>query len=151
MILRVLVLLCITISLIPTSSAQAQECQNQVVIDTCLAGCSATGTVVMVQEYTTLDPSGLVDMMLTELTKEEVQYGYKITTSQVTKTLADGTQVTGKRAVSTYKGTEYIRHVLCYRVRDAGLLLITQFEKGSPSEEKQIIDEFWRTLKVSFK
>ena len=34
------------------------------------------GTGVLIQEYTSMDPTGLVDLMLRELTKEEVDYGY---------------------------------------------------------------------------
>lgn len=112
---------------------------------------SPVGTLVMIQEYTSLDPSGLVDMVLNELTKEEAQYGYKITKRETSKTLSDGTRLTGKMAVSTYKDTEYTRHVLCYRARDAGLLIVTQFEKSCPREEREIIDVFWKTLEVSMK
>ena len=112
---------------------------------------SPLGTLVMVQEYTTMDPSGLVDMMLNELTKEEAQYGYKITKRLAAKTLTDGTKLAGKMAISAYKGTEYIRQVLCYQARDAGLLIVTQFEKANSLEERQIIDVFWSTLKVSLR
>ena len=34
---------------------------------------SPLGTMVMIQEYTAINPSGLIDMMLNELTKEEAQ------------------------------------------------------------------------------
>ena len=99
----------------------------------------------------TLNPSGIIDMMLNELTKEEAHYGYKITKLETTKTLADGTELTGKMAVSTYKEIESTKHVLCYPARDAGLIIITMFEKETPPEDRQIIDLFWRTLKVSLK
>jgi hypothetical protein len=112
---------------------------------------SPLGTLVLIQEYTTMDPSGLVDMMLNELTKEEAQYGYKITRSPVTKTLTDGSVLTGTLATSIYKDTENVRHVLCYKARDAGMLIITQYEKGIAPEEAQIIDLFWKTLNVTMR
>ena len=112
---------------------------------------SPIGTAVMIQEYRNMDRSDLVDQMLNEFTKEEEQSGYKITKQQTTKTLTDGTKLTGKMAISKHKGIEYTRHVLIYRKRDAGLLIVTQFEKANLSIDRQIIDLFWGTLKVSLK
>ena len=110
-----------------------------------------TGVMVLVQEYMNLDPSGIIDMMLNELTKEEAHYGFEITKLETTKTLSDGTELTGKMAVSTYKEVETTKHVLCYPARDAGLIIITMFENDTPPEDRQIIDLFWKTLKVSLK
>jgi hypothetical protein len=112
---------------------------------------SPLGTLVMVQEYTSLDPSGIVDVMLNELLKEELHYGYKITRSEATQALADGTVLTGRKAVSTYKDTEYTRHVLAYSGKDAGILVITMIEKAAPPEDAQILEVFWKTLKVTLK
>ena len=112
---------------------------------------SPRGTIIMIQEYASFDPSGLVDMMLNELTKEEVEYGYKIRKGDAVKTLEDGTQLTGKTAISSYKDDEYTRYVLAYRARDAGLLIVTQFEKESPPEDAQMIELFWKTLKITMK
>ena len=80
-----------------------------------------------------------------------MQYGYKITKIDVNKTLADGTKLTGRKAVSTYKATEYTRQVLVHKARDSGLVILTQTEKATPLEEKQIVDLFWKTLKISLK
>lgn len=110
-----------------------------------------TGTLVMVQEYSGMNPSGLVDLMLTELTKEEAQYGYDITKTPVTKKLADGRTATGKRAVSKYRTNEYERYVVCCGVRDAGIVIITQVEKAAPREDVAMIDLFWKTMSVSMK
>ncbi len=59
-----------------------------------------SGTMVMLQEHSGTNPSGLVDFMLTELLKEEVQYGYDIIKTAAAKQLVDGKMVTGKVAVS---------------------------------------------------
>jgi hypothetical protein len=107
-----------------------------------------SGTVVMIQEYDGMNPAGLVDFMLTELLKEEVQYGYKITKSEARKKLADGRTVSGKRAVSIYKADEWDRYVLCHGVRDAGIMIITMIEKASPREDQAMLDLFWKTMSV---
>ncbi len=112
---------------------------------------SPTGSLVMIQEYSGLNPSGLVDLMLTELTKEEVQYGYEITKEQVSRTLADGRTVSGKRAISKYGAHEYERWVVCYGAKDAGIMIITQIEKGASRDDVAMLDLFWKTVTISLK
>lgn len=112
---------------------------------------SPLGTMVMLQEYTTLNPAPLVDVMLNELTKEEADYGYKITKSPSTRKLANGAQLKGKVAVSAYKDDEYTRHVLAYEARDAGVLIITQVEKDASQEDLAMVETFWKSLAISMK
>lgn len=112
---------------------------------------SPLGTMVILQEYTTLNPSSLVDVMLNELTKEEADYGYKITRSPATKKLANGAQLNGKVAVSAYKDDEYTRHVLTYESRDEGIMIITQVEKAASQEDLAMMETFWKSLVISMK
>jgi hypothetical protein len=111
-----------------------------------------TGTLVMVQEYSDIDPSTLTDLLLTELTKEEAQYGYEITKQEASKTLSDGRTVTGRRAISKYQTSEYERWVVGYGAKDAGLIIVTQVEKKSASpDDVAMIDLFWKTMTISMK
>ena len=110
-----------------------------------------TGTMVMIQEYTGLNPCGLIDMIVTELTKEEVHYGYTITKRDVSKKLADGQTVTGKFVVSKYRKDENQRNVLCYGGKDAGLIIVTQLDNNTRGEDMAMIDLFWKTLTILVK
>lgn len=110
-----------------------------------------SGTMVMIQEYSTTNPSGLVDFMLAEVLKQEVQYGYEITTTPATKELADGRTAIGKRAISKYRSEEYERYVVCFGGRDAGIMIVTQVEKASPREDLAMVELFWKTMSVSVK
>ena len=112
---------------------------------------SPIGTIIMVQEYSTMDPSGLVDLMIRELTKEEVKYGYKIKKSAAARKLADGKKVKGKMAVSKYKSKQIVRHVLTYGWTDAGILIVTQIDRSSSAQEAKMISTFWKTLKITLK
>jgi hypothetical protein len=107
-----------------------------------------SGTMVLVQEYAGTDPSTLVDFMLTQLLKEEVQYGYQITKAAASKALADGKTMAGKRAVSKFRNDEYERHVLAYGTRDAGILIVTQVEKSAPDPDLAMLDLFWKSLRI---
>ena len=109
---------------------------------------SPQGTVVMIQEYGSINPAPLIDMLLKELTKEEVKYGYKYAESPARQTLSDGTVLTGKKAVTTYRDDEWTRSVLCYGGKDEGILVVTAVEKGNWKQDGDIIDRFWKTFKI---
>ncbi|MGH1374809.1 MAG: hypothetical protein ACRBCK_00555 [Alphaproteobacteria bacterium] len=106
------------------------------------------GSLVLVQEYTTLDPSHMVDMMVKELTKEEEQYGYQIETSAVTK-VVNGTSFTGKKAIARYKADKSTRFVFAHGARDSGLMVITMVDKDAPAEDIAMIQKFWESLTVT--
>ena len=112
---------------------------------------SPMGTLIIIQEHTTMNPCGLTDMMLNELTKEEVEYGYEITKGPSSKRLSSGIELQGKTAVSKYKGDEYTRYVLCHEARDTGLMIVTQIEKAAPEEDLDMIEMFWKSLRISIK
>ncbi len=110
---------------------------------------SPVGTLVMVQEYGDIDPSTLVDLMLNELTKEEKNYGYEIVTSPITKKLADGTTLSGKKATSTYRNEQRTLHVLYHAVKDAGILFVTGIDRDATSEDQAMMTTFWKSLTLS--
>lgn len=110
-----------------------------------------SGSVILIQEYTRTSPCFLVDRMLTELTKDEVKAGYKITRGLATQKLASGTLLKGRMAVSRSGDSEYTRHVLCYAGHGSGMLIVTQYEKSRPQEDRNMIDTFWRSLRIALK
>jgi hypothetical protein len=109
------------------------------------------GTLAIVQEYTNMNPSDLVDVMLNELTKEEKEYGYAITNSSEKMKLANGKMLSGKKSIATYRGEQIIRHVLCYSLRDAGIIVITQMAKDASPIDKAMIDTFWESFNITIK
>ncbi len=112
---------------------------------------SPLGSLAIIQEYENMSPNGLVDMMLHELTKEEKAYGYKIVRSPAKIKLASGTILTGKKSIATYRGEVTTLHVLCYSIKDAGIMVITQIDKDAPPEDKSMMKTFWKTLKLMLK
>lgn len=111
---------------------------------------TATGTVIMIQEYSNMNPSMLVPMMLKEITKEQVDYGYKMTQDKVTRKLNSGIILKGMKATLKYKGEERYWEILSYGKRDIGILVITQIDKEYIKTEKEIHSHFWNTLKLKF-
>lgn len=115
-----------------------------------LMSTTATGTLIMIQEYSGMNPSMLVPMMLKELTKESVDYGYKMTQENVTHKLNSGIIITGLKATLKYKGEESYWEVLAYGKKDTGVLVITQIDREFIKTDKEIHSHFWKTLKLKF-
>jgi len=107
---------------------------------------TAQGTVVMAQEYTSLDPSSLVDTMIQAMTKDEVNAGYTLDETPIEKKLADGKVLKGKIATTTHKDDQWIRTVVAYGDGDEGVLFVTQISKSNISAEQPVLDMFWNTL-----
>ena len=108
---------------------------------------TALGTLVLVQEYTDMNPSALVDLMIDELTKEEIDYGYELEENEVSKKVGN-IDLKGKEAITTYKNERWTRVVYAYGTRDEGLLIITAIESESMDVDIHVIRDFWRTLKI---
>lgn len=106
------------------------------------------GTIVMIQEYDLINPTLVVDLMVSELTKEEKGFGYKIETSPTTKKVGSLT-LTGKQAVATYKNTQWTKSVYAFGEHDAGILIVTAIEKQNAQNDQFLIDDFWKDLKIS--
>ena len=108
---------------------------------------TATGTGVGVQEYTRLNPSGLIDMVLDTLTKEDVAYGHELKVNDVSKKVGN-IELKGKEAITTYKGEYWTRTVYVYGGKDEGLLIMTMIKSQFVDKDIHIIRDFWRTLKI---
>lgn len=111
---------------------------------------TATGTMVLVQEYPNMNPGLLVPMMLSELTKEDREYGYRITEEPFSRTLADGKELKGLRARAEYQGEvlEYV--VASYGVKDRGILLVTMMDQAFADMDKPLLDMVWESLECKF-
>lgn len=110
---------------------------------------TSLGTAIIVQEYMSMDPEPIIDLMLKELTKEEVEYGYKYKERKVEK-VVDGKNIRGKQALTTYSGGEWTRSVMAYGGKDKGVLIITMIEKDQYKNEQYIISDFWKNFKIFF-
>jgi len=107
-----------------------------------------TGTMVLIQEYTNMNPESLVDMMLKELTKEEIDYGYKYKERKIERSV-NGKEIHGKQAITTHDEQEWTRAVFTYGEEDQGILFVTMIEKDEYDNEQHILSDFWKDLSLS--
>ncbi len=110
---------------------------------------SALGTVIIVQEYTNINPSTLIDLMLQEVTREEVQIGYTYKEEPISQTI-DGKTLNGKLAITSSKNEEWKRAVYAHGKDQEGILIMTMIEKENYNTETKIIDEFWKNFQIKF-
>lgn len=115
-------------------------------IEQCIA-MKATGNGFLVQKYKTMDPSSLTALMLNEITKESIDYGYIKKEKKFKKKLSSGQTIEGVEATLTYKGEKEIYTVATYGGKDEGIIVITML-LSEDSKDKEIIDLFLNTLKI---
>lgn len=108
---------------------------------------TSTGTGFLVQRYNTIDPSSLTELMLNEIIKESLNYGYTKKEKKFKKKLISGHTIEGIQATLTYKGTEQFYTVATYGDKDEGILVVTM-ELNPDFNEKKMIQTFLNTLKV---
>lgn len=111
---------------------------------------SALGTLVIVQEYRSIDPSSLDELMLNELTKESVQAGATMTREAATRMLADGRKLSGLRATVTAKSDVSDYEVLAFGTPDEGVLAVTRIDRENIAAEQSILDTFWQSFALKF-
>lgn len=108
----------------------------------------STGNGFMVQKYKTINPSSLTQLMLNEITKESVSYGYSKTEKQFKKKLKSGQTIEGIQATLTYKGGKEVYTVATYGAKDEGIIVITMMLNEEYKDGKEIIELFLETLEI---
>ena len=109
---------------------------------------SANGTVIIVQEYSGLDPTSLLEFMLTSVTEEAVAAGGKMTKAEA-KREAAGREIKGLKA-EIVNGSDKT-HVEAYTLGagSKGLVIITQIADDYRDADQPVLDLFWKSLKVT--
>jgi len=110
----------------------------------------STGSGVIVQEYSDFDPALMIDLMLNEVTKESIDYGYTETTSNIEIKTKDGKILKGKKTILEYQGAidEWI--VVSFSWKDSGVLIIAiNIDKKAINEGGDInVKDFFESLEI---
>jgi len=123
------------------SKTEIQKGATQMLLTT------ADGSGFIVQEYSILNPENLTELMLAEITKEKINYGYVSKREDYSRTLRTGQTLQIKRATLTYKEEVHIFEVAAIGGKDKGILIITQIETENYSKEaKKTINLLWDSL-----
>lgn len=111
---------------------------------------SAEGSGFAIQKYLSMNPTMLNEMIIREVTKESVSYGYEMKREDYIRELRTGEKLSVSKAVLTYNSDKSIYEVASYGKKDEGLIVMTIITNESMSQHGQkIIDLMWKSL--SFK
>lgn len=115
-------------------------------IEQCLV-MKSTGNGFLIQKYSTINPIDLVSLVLNELTKESVNYGYKRTDKKFKKTLVSGETIEGLKVTLKYQDEKQEYTVATYGEKDSGILVLTMF-LNNDYNDMEIIDLLFNTLQL---
>lgn len=108
---------------------------------------TAEGSGILIQKYSTVNPSMMNEILLAEVTKESVSYGYEMTRKDYSRKLISGQKIEVDKAILTYKGEKNIYEVASIGKKDEGIMIMTMIMDDSMSEQgKKIIDLMWNSL-----
>lgn len=111
---------------------------------------NAEGSGFLIQKYSTLNPSSLNEIMLNEVTKESLGYGYEMKKENYKKTLQSGKSLNVTRAVLHYKDDTNIYEVASTGKKDEGILIVTmKMNDKKDSQGQKLIDMIWNTLRIN--
>jgi hypothetical protein len=112
---------------------------------------TAEGSGILVQKYETLNPTSLNDILLNELTKESVNYGFKSKRTNYKRKLLSGQEVEVIKDVLRHHQDVNIYEVGSIGFKDSGLIVVTmKMDDESNTEGQKLIELFWKSLKVNF-
>lgn len=107
---------------------------------------SARGTVIIIQEYSRLDPAALVPLLLQELTKESARAGAVITQQPAKRKVAGGKTLTGITAKAQTPADTVDYEIVAYGQADHGIMAITVLDEDNRTTEGPILAKFWDSL-----
>ncbi len=125
------------------SEVTIEEGVKQIVLMT------AEGSGYIVQSYADVNPSLISEMMLNELTKESIHYGYKMERKDYTRVLKSGQELNVLKGVLSYRNDQNVYEVAALGERDEGILVATVVmnnQMSGLSKGKEMIDLMWSSL-----
>ena len=108
---------------------------------------TAAGNGYMIQKYSTMNPSMLNELMLQEVTKESLGYGFAMKRENYQRKLKSGQTINVTKAVLTYKDDVNTYEVASLGGKDEGLLVVVIDSGLKEGEEgRKLIKLMWETL-----
>ena len=114
-------------------------------------GGTANGTHIIVERHEKVGDEDLMkvrDIFLNNMLAGPTESGVRIARKDVSRKLADGTEIKGVRAIASDADNELIVAVYTLRLGEGALMFATLFNKTAAPDEGVIIDQFWETLRV---
>ena len=111
---------------------------------------SATGNGLMIQVYSSINPELAVDLMLNQVTQDDISAGYKQTLTETQRVVGDGVVFKGKKAV--LKMDDDTEEFTCYAngKKKKGILIMEIRNDIEDAEATKMFEVFWKTLSIKY-
>ncbi|WP_299099273.1 hypothetical protein [uncultured Winogradskyella sp.] len=110
---------------------------------------TAGGSGLIIQKYGSFNPSMLQEMMMNEVTKESVSYGYNLKREDYDKELSSGETIKVLKSVLTYKGETEVYEVMAHGKKDEGIIVMTlNMNLGVEDGGEDMIQLMWNSLSI---
>lgn len=111
---------------------------------------NADGSGILIQQYASMNPTMLNEMMIQEVTKESVNYGFNLDRQDYDRKLQSGETLKVAKAVLSYQNEKNTYEVASLGKKDEGILIMTMVMDEEKSQQgKKIIDLMWNSLKYN--
>jgi hypothetical protein len=130
----------------PAEFAPARRTIEKNVIQTTMS--TPTGSVVLVQHYIGIDPTGLIDFMVKTVSDEEVKAGYTRTTKPASRKLANGSVLSGTIVHTEHPGESWDREIVAIESADGGYLVVGMTNDSATDVDHAMLDLFWHSLSL---
>ena len=111
---------------------------------------TAEGSGVIIQEYSAMDPSMLNELMIKEVTKESINYGFVMKREEYERTLDAEKKLKISRVVLTYKDEINIYEITSIGKKDTGIIIMTmEMNDNENSIGRKLIKMVWKTLNLN--
>lgn len=108
---------------------------------------SAEGSGLLIQKYSNMNPTMLNDLMLNEVTKESLNYGFKMKRADYSRKIGSGHEIQVSKAILKYKDETNIYEIASLGQKDEGILIMTMIMDENQSEQgKKLIELMWDSL-----
>jgi hypothetical protein len=105
------------------------------------------GTMIIVQEYSDLNPVSVTDFMLQQILRDEQSAGAKLVKQPAERSLADGRMLKGVKAETTDQFDITDAEVVAAGSPNGGIIVVTRIDKHYIAKDGAILDKLWSTLK----
>ena len=110
---------------------------------------TAEGSGILIQSYESFDPTSLNEIMMKEITKESINYGYESNRSTYKKILKSGHELEIIKNILKYKDDINIYELTSFGKKDSGILIVTiRMDENENSQGSKVIELMWKSLKV---
>ena len=111
---------------------------------------SATGSLIIVQEYQARNPADLTDLMIQTITKSDVSQGFTVEQASSARRLKSGKDVRSVNVTTSRGPRKHFYTFTPYGDDRRGIFIVTRASENDRSTDEKIFTTFWSSVSPKF-